>query len=163
MRRLVLMLILTLGVTFACDQNYEEVEGIKIGCPIDEAELSEYDFVGPSFPGSFVYVKKGKMDGFFDRKNIFLIDGVISGVHLYRNEKPINVDELKDLVAQFTEKWGEHIYEEYGDKAMFWFTPSEGTALSGGSATIIFEKSGNSLGVFYLNGELEKLKNSEEI
>lgn len=107
MKRLLLFPILMFGFSFACNQPYEEVGGIKIGCPQDVSfKLSSED--GDS--DRLKSYKKELTDSFFNTVTIKVLDGNIEQVSFNKLYHEISNQDADwdSMVTTLSEKWGEY-------------------------------------------------------
>lgn len=106
-----LLLVLLLGVTFACDQPYEEIMGIKIGCPLENKEnyqeellFEELDENKEPIASIYHYVDIQDPDLYFSSRNqIIVINGIVEYVEIN------NISDPQDIVAELDAKWDEQI------------------------------------------------------
>lgn len=105
MKRLLLFPVLMLGLSFACDQPYEEVAGIKIGCPLGDSDGYKGYFWGERLYGGDSHVKSLDDGGIFTVQIVLSIDGVAEGVILGSRD---GVDEevFSVLTKSLEERWG---------------------------------------------------------
>ncbi|UNM97330.1 hypothetical protein MMG00_05635 [Ignatzschineria rhizosphaerae] len=108
MKRLFLLPVLIFGFSLACDQPYEEIEGIKIGCPyigdLSKGTLKEDD--------ERVTLYEYRLENsFFDSAEIEVVEGKIEGLSLLKIFN--NLEALKRdrgiLLGSLDKKWGEGV------------------------------------------------------
>lgn len=122
MKRLLLLPVLMLGISFACDQPYEEVAGIKIGCPIGSSvDYREYDSGGQIYGGGAVF-RKLKGDNFFQSEVVLSLDGVVEGIILGTGDDSATEEDFRALVESMEGRWGESmIKDNYSGSSAFFF------------------------------------------
>lgn len=107
MKRLLLLPFLMLGFSLACDAPYEEIEGIKIGCPYPE-ELSNGTF---KEDGKTTLFERSLENSFFDSAEIEVLEGNVEGISLSKIFS--DLEELKKersaLFESLDEKWGKAV------------------------------------------------------
>lgn len=107
MKRLILLPVLMLGLSFACDQPYEEVGGIKIGCPYSvEFKSALSDEVNTRIET----FKKTLNDSFFTGVDLDVLDGNIEKVSFtksYEDLRQMN-EELESILVVLSERWGKY-------------------------------------------------------
>lgn len=107
MKRLLLLPFLMLGFSLACDAPYEEIEGIKIGCPYPE-ELSNGTF---NEDGKTILFERSLENSFFDSAEIEVLEGNVEGISLSKIFS--DLEELKKersaLFESLDEKWGKAV------------------------------------------------------
>lgn len=105
MKRLLVLPILMLGLSFACDQPYEEVAGYKIGCPLENdkgLKLKEKK------EGIETYQKELK-GVFFETEDVGVLNGNIETISFTRYQES-SYDLEKDMevfLDALTERWGQ--------------------------------------------------------
>lgn len=113
MKRLLLLPILMLGLAFSCDQPYEDVGGIKIGCPIEDVEgLDEYQIpeeyqFNDVEEGLVIYQKKVEGE-IFQFIYIGAIDDIVHMVDII-NYIDLSEDQLNQVINEHIEEFGEPI------------------------------------------------------
>lgn len=108
MKRLLLLPALILGLSFACDQPYEEIEGFKLGCP----------YVGNLSAGTVknddekIMVYEQRLENsFFDTAEIEVLEGNIESISLIKifdNLTTLQKDRAT-LFESLDEKYGEAV------------------------------------------------------
>lgn len=100
--RILLGLVLSLSVSFACDEPYEEIGGHKIGCPIDRDQV-----IASSPLESGEVLNMFKADGFFDTVAATEVDNKIEAIFFSRaNIKSSDLSHVTQLLNSLENKWG---------------------------------------------------------
>lgn len=113
MKRLLLLPLLFLGLSFACDQPYEEVAGYKIGCPHQQDEGFEVwndrkDSNISSYSGE-------KKIGPFENIDITTLKGNIAIINMYVDPSYyLDEEVVTDISKSMEERWGSFQIGEYG-------------------------------------------------
>lgn len=108
MKRLLLLPILILGLSFACNQPFEEVEGIKIGCPytggLSTGTPKNED------PQITVYEQRLE-NSFFDTAEIEVVAGKVESISLSKIFHDLaSLKKGRDILfTSLNEKWGDAI------------------------------------------------------
>ena len=104
MKRLFLLPALMLGLSFACDQPYEEVAGIKIGCPLeDNGDFKEMVVIEAT--NSTLYQKE--RTGIFNVIYVTTIDGIVeSAIFGVNNGAAVDKEIAQDLFLSLENRWG---------------------------------------------------------
>lgn len=105
MKRFLLLPILMFGLSFACDQPYEEVAGIKIGCPLGDSDGYKGYFWGEGIYGGDSHVKSLDDGGIFTIQIVLSIDGVAEGVIL-SSRNGVDKEVFNVLTKSLEERWG---------------------------------------------------------
>lgn len=105
MKRVLLLLVLLFGVSFACDQSCETIEGIKIGCPYDgdfSAGVVKED------NAKVTIYERSLENSFFDSAIIEVMDGKVESVSLSKilNDLDILKKEREGLFESLDHQWG---------------------------------------------------------
>lgn len=111
MKRLLLLPILILKITVACDQPHEEIANIRIGCPFEDQEgyiketiLEETDESGEIIASIYHYVDSRDPDLFVsDRNHIITINNIIEYAEIN------NIVDPQDIIEDFDSKWDNQI------------------------------------------------------
>lgn len=106
MKRLLLLPVLMLGLSFSCDQPHEEVAGIKIGCPFSGSKGSLKS--DNDRPGILTQELKLK-DSFFETVRIDVLEGNIEGLTFskhYQGHQEMGKD-FEAVSIALKDKWGE--------------------------------------------------------
>src|SRR5699024_6276367 len=105
MKRVLLLLVLLFDVSFACDQSYETIEGIKIGCPYD-GEFSAG--VDKEDNAKVTIYERSLENSFFDSAIIEVMDGKVESVSLSKifNDLDILKKEREGLFKSLDHQWG---------------------------------------------------------
>lgn len=112
MKRLLLLPALLLGLSFACDQPYEEVAGYKIGCTYQE---EGFEKSVDREDGNVVYYFGEREIGPFDNVNITTLNGDIAIVNMYIDPSYFLDNKIVlDLSKSMEERWGAFHVGEYG-------------------------------------------------
>lgn len=119
MKRLLMLPLLLLGLSFACDQPHEEVAGVKIGCPLNKN--IEYKEVMDLYEGKIGYRELSK-DSFFEIEGTFYRDGVIEGVTLGTGDKDVNQSDYTLMIESMEDRWGKPLLQEDGETSIALFT-----------------------------------------
>lgn len=105
MKKLLLLPALILGFSFACDQPYEEIAGIKIGCPYEGNLALGYK---DKDDDQIIHFSERMKDGFFDRVKIKVLDGNVEEISFLNLSK--DHDDIKSggdaLFEALNERWG---------------------------------------------------------
>lgn len=113
MKRLLLLPILLMGLTFACDQPHEDVRGYKIGCPL---ELHK-DMKFKSKKDAVEIYTVANYEDIYTDVSLYVLNGNLEKVNLNTSiitdtESRITKDALlKNLNA----RWGKFDIEDRGD------------------------------------------------
>lgn len=95
-----------LGLSFACDQPYEEVAGIKIGCPLGSStDYRKYTAAKDMFGGGAVFRNIDNLNP-FNVEVILSIDGVVEGLMLMTPENAVSKEDFYALVSSMKDRWG---------------------------------------------------------
>lgn len=106
MKRLLLLPILMLGFSLACDQPYEEIVGIKVGCPFKSAvNVKDYTKGDPLLGGDFFY-KDTDRDQLFNFEGLIIVDGNIEGLALRETRKPVNFKDFTSHINEMEQSFG---------------------------------------------------------
>lgn len=112
MKRLLLLPVLIFGLSFACDQPYEEVAGYKIGYKYKEEGLEK---IINREDGNIVFYYGEKNAGPFKDINITTLNGDIAIINMYIDPSNYLDDKIvSDLSKSLEERWGEFTVGEYG-------------------------------------------------
>ena len=117
--RIIIGIILAFSTAFACEQPYEEVQGIKIGCPLENIENyhEELLFVSDEEAGQEKFSIKGYIDAtdsdqtYNERTKIIVINDNVEHIEMIIN----NVDPV---VADLDKTLGNHILGNYCELAL---------------------------------------------
>lgn len=103
--RLIIAFILMLSISFACEQPYKEVQGIKIGCPIENMQgltlIQEKDDIN-----RVVYEKN--MDGMFNTAILWVVNGNIEAV-IFKRTKEFDPSLFDELLLRLDDQWHDQI------------------------------------------------------
>lgn len=115
MKRLLLLPILMLGFSLACDQSYEEIVGIKVGCPFKSAvNVKDYTKGDPLLGGDFFY-KDTDRDQLFNFEGLIIVGGNIEGLALRETRKPISFKDFTSHVNEMEQSFGKAQISEDDD------------------------------------------------
>lgn len=118
MKRLLVLPILMLGLSFACDQPYEEVFGIKIGCSVEGINnFNEYTDLDLEIDGANVFHLPLNDGNFFDSANILVINGGVEGLILRASGFSFDPEIMDELIESLTNRWGAGGIVDRGNKA----------------------------------------------
>jgi len=107
MKRLLLLPVLMFGISFACDQPYEEVAGIKIGCSLGSSvDYKEYMAGNDLYGGGMVF-RDIKNAAPFNLEAILYIDGLVEGLILGTPKGSSSEADFKVLVESMKSRWGD--------------------------------------------------------
>lgn len=116
MKRLLMLPLLLLGLSFACDQPHEEVAGYKIGCPFhgDESDM----ILDPDNKGILIQ-EMPLIDDFFNSVRIEVLNGNIEGASFSKeyNNDSLKKEDLELLTLAMKNKWGD--VEELSENEFF--------------------------------------------
>lgn len=143
MKRLLLLPLLLFGLSFSCDQPYEEVAGIMIGCPVKYLDnFEEYIDLGLETQGAKVFHLPLK-DAFFDSSNIYIIDDSIEQLILKKSNFRFDKDIMYDLIKNLTGRWGdvEIISDDAGFREHYAFNISENDEYDGNMSFVLLSYS----------------------
>ncbi len=127
MKRLLLLPVLMFGLSFACDQPYEEVAGYKIGCPLDSDIRfhSEIDMYG----GKSSNIILGQ-DDFFYLAGVFHRDGIVEGVNFGTGDKTVDRSDYDLMIESMEERWGAPTLQNHGATSMALFLNHKSPAVT---------------------------------
>lgn len=128
--RILMSLVLALSFSFACDKPYEEAEGFKIGCPLEDT--AGYQVATEEFNGSPVVIyskwdEQGKttISPNFNFVSLITVDNVIENVFLTNFNRPTEEDFL-NVLGRLTQRWGVYLdFPKPSNKTYFW-EPADG-------------------------------------
>lgn len=109
--RLLLIPILMFGISIACDRAYEEIMGIKIGCPLENEEsyhkeilLEQVDENDEIIASIYHYVDHSMPElRYSDRNQIIVINGIVEYVEIN------NIVDPTELINSLNERWDNRI------------------------------------------------------
>lgn len=156
MKRLLLLPVLMFGLSFACDQPYEEVAGIKIGCPYEGDLSSGYK---DDEDDAILHYSESIKGGFFDRAKIKVIDGNIGEVSFIVFSK--DHDDIRKsgdaLFKALSERWGDaDIKQSLDIETIYSFKEMDDSVLHEVVAKRMIVTPVSSLGVIYTSKEMNE-------
>ncbi len=112
MKRLLMLPLLLLGLSFACDQPHEEIAGYKIGCQYHDEGFDKWSDKKDS---NIAYFSGKKNIGPFDHVDITTLKGNIAIINMYIDPS-YYLDEsiISDISKSMDERWGQFRIGEYG-------------------------------------------------
>lgn len=130
--RLLLSFILTLSLSLACDQPYEEVEGYKIGCPFDFAvsdgdgksideNLTSYSLKDEGIQKKLLPMPindVGFQKALPARISVYVMGGNIEGATFHRTYDDAHIiqNDIKFILSSIKDMWGgEYEYKKAED------------------------------------------------
>lgn len=108
MKRLLLLPVLILGLSFACNQPYEEIEGIKIGCPY----IGDVSIGTPKEDDETITVYEKRLENsFFDSVEIEVLDGNVESISLIKifHDLASLQKDRAILFEDLDKKWGDAV------------------------------------------------------
>lgn len=113
--RFLLLPLLLLSLSFACDQPYEEVYGIKIGCSLEEIKgLDKFSAMTPMLGADALsYIDQGSED-FFNTVGLLYFDNSAEGVVLTSRDGTANTKNFSLLLDELSKRWGDGFFLKEG-------------------------------------------------
>lgn len=130
MKRFLLLPILIFGLSFACDQPYEEVSGYKIGCPLgSSADYRQYTAGDDIYGGSMVFKDIDNLHP-FEIEAVLMVEGTVEGLVFMTPEYAASEEDFYTLVASMQDEWGDPELEEDQDSVAAFFPNDKSRTLS---------------------------------
>lgn len=157
MKRLLLLPILMLGLSFACDQPYEEVAGIKIGCPLKEIkDIRAFTSIDSPSRWTDSYVKALPKGSFFEGVRVTVSGDNVIGVDLVK-AGVLSDKDMSDLTEEMSLRWGGIIPVDDSIILGWEIYPQESEALKGGEIKLTVSRKDEVTGLSYSTEELKKI------
>lgn len=166
MKRLLLLPVLMFGLSFACDQPYEDVAGYKIGCPVDDT--IEYGNEIDMYGGKASHRILEKND-FFDLEVVFYRDGLLEGVSLGTGDKVVDRSDYDLMIESMKERWGVPVLQDHGATSVAMFLNHQNPAIKMVAASftepkgplVVVYRNQKSLDAEFEEAEKEKARRKE--
>lgn len=159
MKRLFLLPVLMFGLSFACDQPYEEVAGIKIGCSVDEIPNAEKFIEAGNFDGG-VGLLNMDADGIFDNQIVIHLNNTVEGVALLQAFNKISKEEFYVLIDTLEQRWGASETQELRGDLQVAFLNQENDIM--GIIIAEFDSSSRKASIQYISKKLRAAKKEQE-
>lgn len=161
MKRLLLLALGLAGLSFACDQPYEEITGIKIGCPVESSVDRKIYTQGDNLlGGDFIYKDVADTD-FFNLKGLIIVNGNIEGITLRETRNPVSFESFKERVKRMESSWGKSTLIEDDRAYVVYFNQIPNQDVVNYVDSILVKEDGSML-VTYRTKKLQEAQQREE-
>lgn len=99
--KIIIGFILALSVSFACDKPYAEVQGIKIGCPLENSQALT---VIKQKDGNGITIYEKNMDGMFDTATLLVVNGNIEAV-IFKRTREFDPSLFDEVFLRLYDQW----------------------------------------------------------